>query len=231
LPWSFPSPICVFVKLSIRRDRYTDFKTAARAVSLAYQQHADRLEWTAYATVAGGSLNIYILIPLRTIGDMDRIVSLDHVMADVYGAEGAATLAKFQDCVLDMNTMVLNRIEPAPDLEPVHSEPAEYLFYAELKVDLTKVKHLREGLGHLATLIPGAPLSLYGPFAGSTRIHCFATGHRIGDLEAVGRLFGQIASGYGDEADEQILAGLTNALVETETSILHHIGHQGPQVG
>jgi hypothetical protein len=76
--------------------------------------------------------------------------------------------------------------------------------------------------------MPESPFSLYGTFAGPTRVHCFATGDRIADLEVVGRIQGQIASGYGDEPAEQILGEVHDALIETETSILRHIGHDGP---
>jgi hypothetical protein len=53
-------------------------------------------------------------------------------------------------------------------------------------------------------------------------------GDRIADLELVGKLQSRIASGYGEEAGEQIWAGIHDGLEETETSILRHIGHQEP---
>ncbi len=227
MAWSFPSPCCLLVKTSIRREKYEAFKSLARAVALAYQQHPSRVEWAAYATVAGPSLSVYILIPLGGIGDMDRITSLDRVMADLYGADGAKRLAEFQGCVLDMSTAVLNRIHSGLGADQASEAPAEFLYYAELKLHPPKAASFLSGVRRIAASIPQSPFSIYGTFAGQTRVHCFASGDRIGDLEAVGRLQAHIASGHGEEEAAQIMAGVNDALIETETSILRHIGHQG----
>src|SRR3546814_10697054 len=74
--------------------------------------------------------------------------------------------------------------------------------------------------------MPDSPFTLYGTFAGVTRVHAFATGDRIVDLELVGNLQSRIVSGYGEETGRQIWAGIHESLQETETSILRHIGHQ-----
>src|SRR3546814_6487981 len=104
------APLCVFARAEIRREKYNTFKELARSVAFAYQQHRSRLEWSAYATVAGPSLSVYVIIPLAELAAMDEMVSLDRVMADVYGADGLTKLAEFQSCVLQMNTSVLNWI-------------------------------------------------------------------------------------------------------------------------
>jgi len=214
------------VKATIRRERYDAFKSLARVVAHAYQQHASRLEWAAYATVAGPSLRVYILIPLGAIGDMDAIPSLDRVMADVNGREGARHLAAFQDSVVDMSTAVLNRVQSGAAPGATAEAPPAFLYYAELKLNPPKAAVFLAGVRRIAASIPHSPFSVYGTFAGPTRVHCFASGERIGDLEVVGRLQAHIASGHGEEEAAQIMAGVNDALMETETSILRHIGHQ-----
>jgi len=228
LTWTFPAPHCVFVRAAIRRERYADFKDLARQVAFAYQQHPSRMEWSAYATVAGPSLSVYIIIPLDRLGAMDAMMSLDQVMADVYGSEGAVKLREFQNCVLDLNTSVLNRIDLGLVPSPTRAAPAEYLYYINLKVDPAGAGRFLAGVRRVAAVMHGGPFTLYGTFAGATRVHGFAMGDRIADLELVGNLQSRIASGYGAEEGEQIWAGIHDALLETETSILRHIGHQQP---
>jgi hypothetical protein len=214
------------VKAAIRREKYAAFKSLARSVAYAYQQHPSRLEWSAYATVAGPSLNVYVLIPLAGIEQMDRITSLDRVMADVYGPGGAERLGEFQDCVVDMSTAVLNRIHSGVGPAGPFEMPAEYLYYADLKLHPPKAAGFLNGVRRIAASLPQSPFSVYGTFAGPTRVHCFAMGDQIGDLEVVGRLQAQIASGYGEDEAAEIMADVNDALTETETSILRHIGHQ-----
>src|ERR1700693_4326709 len=104
--WSFPSPYCLFVRTGIRRERYSAFKELAAKVAFAYRQHSTRLPWSAYATVAGASLQAYILVPLQILDQLDEVMSLDRVMTDMYGEAGKTILASFQECVLDMSTSV-----------------------------------------------------------------------------------------------------------------------------
>jgi hypothetical protein len=226
--WTFPAPLCVFARAEIRREKYDAFKKLAQSVAFAYQQHPKRIEWSAYATVAGPSLSVYVIIPLAGLETMDEMISLDRVMADVYGAEGQAKLAEFQSCVLQMNTSVLNRIDLGLIPGPASAEPAPYLYYANLKVNPARADRFLSGVRQVAALMPNSPFTVYGTFAGVTRVHAFAMGDRIADLELVGKLQSRIASGYGEEAGEQIWAGIHDGLEETETSILRHIGHQEP---
>lgn len=226
--WTFPAPLCVFVRATIRREKYSDFKDLARQVAFAYQQHPSRMEWIAYATVAGPSLDVYIIIPLDRLGAMDHMLSLDRVMTDVYGSDGVVKFRDFQGCVLDMNTSVLNRIDLGLSTPPSREQPAEYLYYIDLKVAPSGAGQFLNGVRRVAAVMPGGPFTLYGTFAGATRVHGFAVGDQIADLELVGNLQSRIVSGYGAEEGEQIWAGIHDALLETETSILRHIGHQKP---
>lgn len=222
----FRAPLCVFARAEIRREKYNTFKELARSVAFAYQQHRSRLEWSAYATVAGPSLSVYVIIPLAELAAMDEMVSLDRVMTDVYGADGLAKLAEFQSCVLEMNTSVLNWIDLGQAPGPARTAPAEYLYYVNLKVDPARAGRFLSGVRQVAAVMPDSPFTLYGTFAGVTRVHAFATGDRIADLELVGNLQSRIVSGYGEETGGQIWAGIHESLQETETSILRHIGHQ-----
>jgi len=226
--WTFPAPLCVFARAEIRREKYDAFKKLAQSVAFAYHQHPSRLEWSAYATVAGPSLGVYVIIPLAGLETMDEMVSLDRVMTDVYGAEGQTKLAEFQSCVLQMNTSVLNRIDLGLGAAPERAGPAQYLFYANLKIAPSGADRFLNGVRQVAALLPDSPFTMYGTFAGVTRVHAFATGDRIADLEVVGKLQSRILSGYGEETGGQIWAGIHEGLQETETSILRHIGHQEP---
>jgi hypothetical protein len=218
----------VFARAEIRRERYDAFKNLARSVAFAYQQHPSRTEWSAYATVAGPSLSVYVIIPLASLGAMDEMVSLDRVMTDVYGSEGQVKLAEFQSCVLHMNTSVLNRIDLGVGSGPAPSEPTPYLYYVNLKVNPAGADRFLNGMRQLGALMPDSPFTMYGTFAGVTRVHAFALGSCIADLEMVGKLQSRIVSGYGEEMGGQIWAGIHDGLEETETSILRHIGHQEP---
>ncbi|NOK47983.1 hypothetical protein GTH10_11500 [Burkholderia thailandensis] len=223
--WTFPAPLCLFVRATIRREKYAAFKELARQVAFAYRQHPARLEWSAYATVAGPSLGVYIIVPLDSLGAMDDMASLDKVMADVYGDEGAIRLGEFQDCVLDMNTSVLNRIDLGLAPVPPRDAPAEYLYYLNVKVAPAAAGRFVDRAREAAAAMTSGPFALYGTFAGATRVHGFAPGERIADLELVARLQGRIASGSPADDGERIWAGIHDTLQETETSILRHIGH------
>ncbi|PCE30704.1 hypothetical protein [Burkholderia ubonensis] len=223
--WTFPAPLCLFVRATIRREKYEAFKELARHVAFAYRQHPARLEWSAYATVAGPSLAVYIIVPLDSLGAMDEMVSLDKVMADVYGDEGAIRLGEFQNCVLDMSTSVLNRIDLGLSPVPPRDAPAEYLYYLNIKVDPARAGRFLERAREAAAVMTNGPFALYGTFAGATRVHGFALGERMADLELIGRLQSRIASGSHADDGERIWAGIHDTLQETETSILRQIGH------
>jgi hypothetical protein len=223
--WSFPSPLCVFVQTSIRRERYAAFKELAGKVAFAYRQHETRTPWSAYATVAGSSLQACILIPLNELRDMDSVLSLDRVMQDVYGDSGREILSEFQNCVSDMSTSILNQIDLGID-PPARTAPPQYLYYLNLNVRPSHAQAFLDGLRRAAKAVPIGPFAMFGTFAGQTRIHGFAMGDAIGDLGAIAPFQSQILTGFGREEGERIMSMLHEGLIETETAILRYIGHQ-----
>ncbi len=224
--WQFQSPYCLFVRTSVRRERYAAFKDLAASVAFAYRQHASRVPWSAYATVAGPSLQAFILVPLENLQDMDSVTSMERVMVDVYGDAGRQTMAQFQDCVLEMGASVLNRITPA-NMPSVRTEPPQFLYYANLDVRPAHVPHFVARLSHVAAKQAQNPFNLFGTFAGATRIHGFMAGDSIGDLVAAEPIQRQVISGLEQEPGEGTGAQSLEGLLASETSILRYIGHQG----
>jgi hypothetical protein len=226
--WIFPAPFCLFVRTGIRRERYAMFKELAGQVAFAYQQHPGRRSWSAYGTVAGPALQAYILIPLNALSDLDGMVSLDRVMSDIYGERGADILEKFQDCVVDMSTSVLNRLDVGLGAPGSRDKPPEYLYHVNLNVRPGDAAVFLDGLRRVGQVMPDSPMVVFGTFAGPTRVHGFVMGDSIGDLGVISSLQSQVISGYGAQIGDRIISDMHRALVSSETSILRYIGHQGP---
>lgn len=222
--WLFPTPYCLFVRLSIRRERYGLFKELAGKVAFAYQQHSRRMRWMAYATVAGPENYVYIMMPMPELADMDRMPSLDLVLQDVYGSEGAALLQKFQECVLHMETFVLNRV--SDKLDPIEREqPPPYLYYLTLKPQPSRMGQLLENFQQLSAAATGAPLFCYATFAGPVRLHAFTTGESIAELGEIAALERRVVQHHGPEEGRQVIARIHEALVDIDVSILRYLAH------
>ena len=224
--WQFQSPYCLFVRTSVRRERYSAFKELAGSVAYAYRQHSTRAPWSAYATVVGPSLQAFILVPLENLQDIDSVTSMERVMVDVYGDTGRQMLAQFQDCVLEMGVSVLNRISPASASSP-QTEPPQFLYYANLDVRPAHVSAFVDSINGAAVLDAQNPFTLFGTFAGQTRLHGFMAGNSLADLEAVGPIQRRFISGLASEGETPVSTHHSDALLASETSILRYIGHQG----
>jgi hypothetical protein len=223
-PWLFPTPYCLFVRLSIRRERYGLFKQLAGKVAFAYQQHSRRIRWMAYATVAGPETYVYIMMPMLELGAMDRMPSLDLVLQDVYGIEGASLLEKFQECVLHMETFVLNRVND--NLEPIEREqPPPYLYYLTLKPQPPRMAQLLENFQQLGAATSGSPLFCYATFAGPVRLHAFTTGETIAELGEVATLERRVVAHHGPEEGRKVIARIHESLIDIEVSILRYLAH------
>lgn len=225
--WVFPAPYCLLVRTGIRRERYAMFKELAGQVAFAYQQHPERRSWSAYGTVAGSAVQAYILIPLEGLGDLDTMVSLDRVLADIYGERATGLLEKFQDCVVDMSSLVLNRLDIGIMTPIARERPPEYLYHVDLHVRPGDAASFLEGMRQVGHVLPETPMVMFGTFAGPTRIHGFVMGDSIGDLGMISSLQSHIFSGYGAQIGDRIISDMNRALVSSETAILRYIGHQG----
>jgi len=222
--WLFPTPYCLFVRLSIRRERYALFKELAGKVAFAYQQHSSRMRWMAYATVAGPENMVYVMLPMPELADMDRMPSLDQVLKQVYGAEGEQILEKFQECVLHMESHVLNRVND--NIEPTEREkPPPYLYYLNLKPQPSRMGQLLENFQQLGAATTGAPLFCYATFAGPIRLHVFTMGETIAQLGEIAALERRVVEHHGKEGGREVLARIHEALVDIDASILRYIGH------
>ncbi len=223
--WLFPTPYCLFVRVSVRREFYPLFKELAGKVSFAYQQHPRRMRWMAYATVAGPANYVYIMLPMATLGEMDQIPSLDQVLQDIYGAEeGIQLLEKFQACVLQMESFVLNRVND--NIEPIERpEPPPYLYYLTLKAEPSNMGKLLHNFQQLGAATTGGPLFCYATFAGPVRFHVFTMGETIGELGEVATLERRVAQHYGEEEGRQVMARIHESIVDIDTSILRYIAH------
>lgn len=202
------------------------FKELAGQVAFAYQQHPERRSWSAYGTVAGSAVQAYILIPLEGLGDLDTMASLDQVLGDIYGERGAELLAKFQDCVVDMSSLVLNRLDIGIMTPAARERPPEYLYHVDLNIRPGDAAVFLEGMRQVGQILPETPMVVFGTFAGPTRIHGFVMGDSIGDLGNISSLQSHIISGYGAQIGDRIIADMNRALVSSETAILRYIGHQ-----
>ena len=226
MQWQFQNPYCLFVRTSVRRERYSVFKELAASVAYAYRQHSSRVPWSAYATVAGPSLQAFILVPLENLRDIDSVTSMERVMVDVYGDTGRQTMAQFQDCVLDMGVSVLNRISPESAPSP-RTEPPQFLYYANLDVRPAYVSAFVESVGGGAVLDAQNPFTLFGTFAGQTRLHGFMAGNSLADLAAAEPIQRRFISGLASEGEAPVSMQHSDALLASETSSLSYIGHQG----
>ncbi|MFC5498083.1 hypothetical protein ACFPOE_11105 [Caenimonas terrae] len=222
--WLFPTPYCLFVRLSIRRERYLLFKQLASKVAFAYQQHSRRMRWMAYATVAGPENYVYIMMPMPDLADMDSMPSLDLVLQDVYGAEGAVLLEKFQECVLHMETFVLNRVNDK--VEPTErKQPPPYLYYLTLKARPSRMGQLLESVQQLGAATTGSQMFCYATFAGPIRLHAFTMGGTIAELGEIATLERRVVEHYGQEEGRKVIERIHDSLVDIEVSILRYIGH------
>jgi hypothetical protein len=224
--WVFPAPFCLLVRTGIRRERYAMFKELAGQVAFAYQQHPERRSWSAYGTVAGSAVQAYILIPLEGLGDLDTMASLDRVLGDIYGERGLELLEKFQDCVVDMSSLVLNRLDVGIMTPVAREKPPEYLYHVDLNIRPGDAAVFLEGMRQVGQILPETPMVVFGTFAGPTRIHGFVMGDSIGDLGMISSLQSHIISGYGAQIGDRIISDMNRALVSSETAILRYIGHQ-----
>jgi len=222
--WLFPTPYCLFVRLSVRRERYVLFKELASKVAFAYQQHSRRMRWMAYATVAGPENYVYIMMPMPHLADMDRMPSLDLVLQEVYGAEGPVLLEKFQECVLHMETFVLNRVNDK--VEPTEREqPPPYLYYLTLKAHPARMGKLLENVQQLGAATTGSQMFTYATFAGPIRLHAFTMGETIAELGDVATLERRVVEHYGPEEGRRVIGSIHEALTDIDVSILRYIGH------
>jgi hypothetical protein len=222
--WLFPTPYCLFVRLEIRRERYNLFKELASKVAFAYQQHSQRMRWMAYATVAGPANVVYVMLPMPELADMDRMPSLDQVLHAVHGDEGGPILEKFQDCVLHMESFVLNRLND--NIEPTEREkPPPYLYYLALKPQPPRMGQLMENLQQLGAATTGAPLFCYATFAGPIRLHVFTMGETIAQLGEIAALERRVTEHHGKDAGREVLARIHESLDDIDVAILRYIGH------
>lgn len=222
--WLFPTPYCLFVRLSVRRERYVQFKDLAGKVAFAYQQHSRRMRWMAYATVAGPANYVYIMLPLAELADMDRMPSLDQVLHDVYGTESTPLLEKFQECVLQMESFVLNRVNDG--IDPIEREtPPPYLYYLNLQAHPGRMGQLMQNLQQLGVATAGSPLFCFATFAGPVRLHAFTMGNTIAELGEVATLERRVVQHYGAEEGHKVIAQIHDTLVDIDASILRYIGH------
>jgi hypothetical protein len=224
--WLFPTPYCLFVRLSIRRERFVMFKQLAGKVATAYQQHSRRMRWMAYGTVAGPANYVYIMMPLIDLGEMDHIPSLDLVLTEVYGTEGAHLLEKFQECVLNMDTFVLNRVNDQTD--PVErAQPPAFLYYLMLHAQPSRMGQLLKNLQQVGAANSGKPLFFYNTFAGPIRFHAFTMGETIGELGNVATLEQRVVQHHGEEEGRRVIERIHDSLVDVDVSILRYIAHLG----
>ncbi|MDE2429145.1 MAG: hypothetical protein KGM99_10475 [Burkholderiales bacterium] len=222
--WLFPTPYCLFVRLSVRRERYIQFKELASKVAFAYQQHSRRMRWMAYATVAGPANYVYIMLPLAELGDMDHMPSLDQVLADVYGPESMPLLERFQDCVLQMETFVLNRVNDG--INPIEREqPPAYLYYLNLQAQPGRMGQLMQNLQQLGLATSGSPLFCFATFAGPVRLHAFTMGNTIAELGEVASLERRVVNHFGAESGHKVISEIHDTLTDIDASILRYIGH------
>lgn len=222
--WLFPTPYCLFVRLSLRRERHAQFKELASKVAFAYQQHERRMRWMAYATVAGPANYVYIMLPLLELGDMDRMPSLDQVLHDVYGADSQALLERFQECVLQMETYVLNRVND--NVAPIErDQPPPYLYYLNLQAEPRRMEQLMLNLQQLGAATSGSPLFCFATFAGPVRLHAFSMGDTIGELGEIASLEQRVVQHYGPEEGHKVITQIHDTLTDIDVSILRYIGH------
>lgn len=222
--WLFPTPYCLFVRLSVRRERYLQFKELAGKVAFAYQQHSRRMRWMAYATVAGPANFVYIMLPLTELAELDQMPSLDRVLSEVYGDQALLLLEKFQESVLQMETYVLNRINDG--IEPLTREsPPPYLYYLNLQTQPGRMGQLMQNLQQLGAAAAGSPLFCFATFAGPVRLHAFTMGNTIAELGEVASLESRVVKHYGHAEGHQVIAQIHETLTDIDASILRYIGH------
>lgn len=227
MKWIFPAPFTLFVRLSIRHDRFPEFKAGASKVAAAFHQHASARPWAAYSTVAGPGMYAYVMIPMNDLAEMDEIQSVDKVVHDIYGEQGLKELEQLRLSLTDMKTFLLNRLGGAIEGIALDDKPPAYLYYASIKLRHVSVKRFIDAAkGALAVQRQeGSPWFAYGTFAGEQRVHGFAPGANISELGAISSMEETITRQRGSDQAEQLLSDINHSIEVTKTSILRYLGH------
>jgi hypothetical protein len=225
MTWSFPTPYGLFTRIRVKHDRLEAFKKAAARVAAAFHEHRTSRPWTAYSTVAGPGMYVYTLLPLRDLGDLDGMETLDTVMRDVYGEEGEADLRVFRDAIADIDTSVLAGVDfNQPPLE-IGATPPQYVFYASITLYPGRLEEFMAALRHVAAAQPADSRWItYGTFAGRSSMHGFVVGDTIADLKKISLIERLTVEALGEESG-RYMADIRGAIATMESSILRYVGH------
>lgn len=225
----FPSEHAHLIEFDLRPDQFAPFKEAATRIAAAYNRTVG-IQWAAYSTYAGPSSTVYVLIPLRSLDQLDEIPSVDEVLINEYGEAGSVFLRDYQRAVSRVGTSILTRL---PDLEGREGkwdpEMPAYLHYTKLTARAGDGGRFEAAAGRIAEAhrhhAEGLTWYIYGTLAGEPVTHRLVPLHRLGELRHVQEMTRVVQEAHGPGEGVGILRELQSALAESRSSVLQYLGH------
>jgi hypothetical protein len=213
----------------LKVDQFADFKEAATRIAGAYNK-AVGIPWAAYSTYAGPYSNVYVLIPLHALDQLDEIPSVDEVLVNEYGEEGKVFLRDYQRAVTRVSTSIITNLPLLAGREVAWGpEMPTYLYYSKYAIGAGESDRFQKAAEKIAIAQrereDGLPWFAYSTLAGEPLIHCLVPLHKLGELSLVHATTRTVLDVYGPEDGSTILAEFQRSIAESRSSVLQYLGH------
>jgi hypothetical protein len=225
----FPTDYAHLSEYGLNVDQFPAFKEAATRIAAAYNRSIG-ISWAAYSTYAGASSNVYIVILLRSLDQLDEIPSVDEVLLNEYGDASRVFLRDYQQAITRVSTSIIAHVPSArgrdlkwgPEMPP-------YLYYSKFTVRVGELAHFQRASEKIALAHrehrDGLPWYTYSTLAGDPVVHWLLPLHKLGELRLVQSTTQILLDVHGPKEGAAVLDQFQHSLGESRSSVLQYLGH------